>query len=227
MRLKNVVSGLFLALSLALALNVAAQNPSVEWLAWDAQITTQTNSTQLTIVETQTVQVTSGTVQAGQRDYSQAVNIQSVYIAVNNGQQQQLSQGAGTGNYTVTSTNGDMTLEYRLPQPVSAGDQFALQINYTTNSPTSGLIDWFIVPGAHGAPVDSSTVTINFPAGQAPNTSFVRVPQGTGTVTTSGNSITIQSQGAIPANQPFEIQVPFSASAANSSSPNAIPRGIV
>jgi hypothetical protein len=207
-------------LSLANVLHVAAQSPGVEWLNWDAVITTQANSTQLTIAETQTVQVTNGALQTGQRNYSQPVNIQSVYIAINNEQQQQLSQGNGVGNYQVSNSNGDMILEYQLPHSVSAGEQFAIQINYTTDSPTAGLIDWFIVPGGHAAPVDSSTVTINFPAGQAPDSSLVRIPQGLGTITTSGDSIIIQSQGAIPANQSFEIQLPYSASVSNAGNSN-------
>ena len=215
MRLRLMTSGLFLVLSLANVLHVAAQSPGVEWLNWDAVITTQANSAQLAIVETQTVQVTNGTLQTGQRNYSQPVNIQSVYIAINREQQLQLSQGNGVGNYQVSNSNGDMILDYQLPHSVGAGDRFAIQINYTTNSPTAGLIDWFIVPGAHAAPVQSSTVTINFPAGQVPDTTFVRIPEGVGTITTSGNSIIVQSQNAIPANQSFEIQLPYSASVSN------------
>ena len=188
-----------------------AQSPSVEWTAWNAQITAHTSGAPLDIAETQIIKVTNGTVHSGERDYSQQVNIQSVYLAVNGGQPQQLQEGSGAGTYQVSKSSTDVVLTYTLPTPANAGDSFVLQANYTVNTPASGLIDWFVVPGSHGAPVNSSKVTLNFPDGEAPDTSFVRIPQGAGTVTTSGSSIVVQSQGVIAANQGFEIQVPYGA----------------
>jgi len=209
MRLKMLGSGLLVALSLALFSAVGAQSPSIEWKAWNAQITAHANNSQLEIAETQIINVTDGQLHSGERSYSQPVNIQSVYLATNGGSPQQLSQGNGPGMYQVSNSNGEVVLDYQLPQTANAGDSFAVQINYTVNAATTGLIDWFAVPADHPFPVDSSTVTINFPEGGAPSADFARMPQGNGTVSASGNSITIQSQGAIPANQSFEVQLPY------------------
>ncbi|MEO8393985.1 MAG: hypothetical protein ABI700_13430 [Chloroflexota bacterium] len=211
MRLKQLSSVFLLALSLCVVSVVGAQSPSVEWTAWNAQITAHASGAPLDISETQIIKVTDGTLHSGERDYSQQVNIQSVYLAVNGGQAQQLQTGSGANTYQVTQTSSDVLLDYQLPAAANAGDSFVVQINYTVNPPASGLIDWFIVPGSHGATVDSSKVTINFPDGDAPDTSFVRVPQGNASVTASGNSIVVQSQGALAANEGFEIQVPYGA----------------
>ncbi|MBI1259783.1 MAG: hypothetical protein GC204_20135, partial [Chloroflexi bacterium] len=209
MRLKRLTGLFLLVLSMMFVSTVGAQSPSVEWKAWNAQITAHANGAPLDIAETQIIQVTDGTVHSGERDFSQQVLIQSVFLAVNGGQPQQLEQGSGPNTYQVSTSSTDVVLDYQLPVAANAGDSFVVQINYTVNPPASGLIDWFIVPGNHGAPVDSSKVTLNFPDGQAPDPSFVRVPQGSGTVTASGSSIVIQSQGALAANQAFEIQVPY------------------
>ena len=228
MRLKQLSSVFLLALSLFIVSVAGAQSPSVEWTAWNAQITAHANGAPLDIAETQIIQVTDGQLHSGERDFSRQVNIQSVYLAVNAGQPQQLQQGNGANTYQVTKTSSDVVLDYQLPAPANAGDSFVVQINYTVNPPASGLIDWFVVPGDHSAPVNSSKVTINFPDGGAPDASFVRIPQGNATVTASGSSIVIQSQGALAANQPFEIQIPYGtgvgdAGNSNSSSVNTNP----
>lgn len=208
MRLKSISGILFFLLTMMMASGIRAQVPSVEWLAWNTQITVHANTSQLDMAETQTIRVTSGPLHAGERDYSQMVTIQSVYLVMNGGQPQSLAQGSGAGKYQVSNAGSDVVLKYQLPTPANTGDTFSVLINYTVMEPTAGVIDWNVVPGTHGAPVASSTVTINFPDGQAPAADSVRFPQGNGTVTTSGSSIIIKSQGAIPANQPFEIQLP-------------------
>ena len=221
MRLKSLSLLFPVILSLVFVSLVGAQSPSVEWTAWNAQITVHT-SAPLDIAETQIIKVTGGQVHSGERDFSQPVSIQGVYLAVNGGQPQQLQQGSGLNSYQVSQTSTDVILDYRLPMVANAGDSFVVQINYTVDLPASGLIDWFVVPGDHGATVDSSKVTVNFPEGTAPDVSFVRVPQGNGTVTTSGSSIVIQSQNPLPANQPFEIQIPFGAGVGDAGSSNTV-----
>ncbi len=211
MKSKSFLSFLLLAFSLTFVSSAFAQSPSVEWTAWNAQITAHSGSVPLDIAETQIIKVTGGTLHGGSRNFSQPVNVQSVYLATNGGQPTQLTQGTSPGNYSVSNSNGDVVVDYELPQAANAGDSFAVQINYTVNPVTAGLIDWNVVPGTHPGQVKSSKVTINFPDGQAPSADFVRVPQGSGTVTASGSSIVVQSQGVIPANQPFEIQVPYGA----------------
>jgi len=211
MRLKWASSLVLLGLILATVGGAAAQGPSVEWQAWNAQITAHANDSQLDVAETQVINVLDGSLSQGERDYTQQVDIQAVYLAMNGGQPRELSQGTGAGTYQVSGTSGDVVLQYVLPTSAEAGDTFAVQINYSVPEPTAGLIDWFAVPGDHGAPVQSSTITINFPDGGAPDASLVRFTEGNGTVSTSGNSIVIQSQGAIPANQAFGVQLPYGA----------------
>src|SRR5262249_47410936 len=121
MRLKLPAIGLFLALCLVLAANVGAQSPSAEWAAWNTQITAHSNSPQLDIAETQVVNVTAGPLQAGERNYSEPVTVQAVYLAVNNGQPQQLPQGDGPGTYQVSNSNGDVVVDYQLPTPANTG----------------------------------------------------------------------------------------------------------
>jgi len=209
MRSKWMSSLLLLGLLFAAVTGVSAQSPQVEWDSWNAQITAYSDSDQVDVAETQVINVLGGQLQAGQRDYSQPVDIQSVYLAMNGEQPRELGVGAGVGEFQVFEENGGVVLEYQLPIPAQAGDSFVVQINYTAEVATPGLIDWFVVPGDHGAPVNSSTVTINFPEGEAPDPSFVRLIESTGTVSVSGSSIVIQSDGVIPANQAFGIQVPF------------------
>jgi len=211
MRLRWASSLVLLGLILATVGGVAAQGPSVEWEAWNAQITAHANNSQLDVAETQVINVLDGSLSQGERDYTQPVDIQAVYLAMNGGQPRELTQGSGAGTYQVSGTSGDVVLQYELPTTAEAGDTFAVQINYSVPEPTAGLIDWFAVPGDHGAPVQSSTITINFPDGGAPDASLVRFTEGNGTVSTSGNSIVIQSQGAIPANQAFGVQLPYGA----------------
>lgn len=209
MRTKWLAIGLVLILSLTFVFSAGAQSPSVEWEAWNAQITAHSNSSEIDVAETQIINVLDGTIHAGERNYSSLVDIQSVYLAINNGQPQTLDEGSGPGMYEVTSSGSDVVLDYELPEAVSAGDTFAVQINYTTTTPTAGLIDWFVVPGDHGAPVNSSTVTVNFPDGEVPSTDFVRLSDPNATISTEGNSIVIRSQSVIPADAAFEIQVPY------------------
>jgi len=182
MRWKWISSALVVGLLVMAVGGVAAQSPSVEWDSWNAQITAYNDRSQVDVAATQMINVLSGQLQAGQRDYSQPVDIQSVYFAMNGEQPQELAPGDGPGRYQTYETDGGVILEYQLPTPAQAGDTFVVQINYATQTATPGLIDWYVVPGAHGAPVNSSTVTINFPDGEAPDPSFVRLLETQGSV---------------------------------------------
>ena len=220
MRLKWASSLVLIGMILAIVGGAVAQSPSVEWEAWNAQITAHANNSQLDVAETQVINVLDGSLHAGERDYSQQVDIQAVYLAMNGGQPRELTPGTGPGTYAVSTGTQDVVLQYELPTTAEAGDTFAVQINYSVPEPTPGLIDWFAVPGDHSAPVKSSTVTINFPDGDAPDPSFVRFTEGAGTVSVSGNSIVIQSQGAIQANQAFGVQLPYGAGVGAPANPN-------
>jgi len=207
-----------------------AQSPNLEWTRWDAQITPQSNN-QLQIAETQEVAVSGGTVSRGTRYWTTPVNIQQVYIMSGNDQQpRQLQQGSSgqPGTYQLVNNGGNPTLQYVLPNAVGQGGNFLVQINYTAQSPTTGMVDWRVIPADHPYPVRSSTVTLNFPGGQAPDPSLVRASNAQ--VTANGNQIVIRSQGVIPAQQAFSIQVPFgngvgAAGNSGNTNPNVNPAG--
>ncbi len=191
---------------------VFAQNVSVQWNRWDDQITVQQDNS-LQIAETQEVQVLNGPVRQGSRYWTDPVQLQAVYLILGNNQPQTLTQGNGNqpGTYTLTQNGGQTTLTYYLTTPQNSGSTFTVQINYTATSPTSGMVDWNVIPSDHAFPIQSSTVRITFPNGQAPDSSLVRVAQGNGTATVNGNQVTIQSQGSIPPQQAFAIQIPYGA----------------
>ncbi len=190
-----------------------AQSIQLEFTRWDAQINAQSNSDQMQIAEAEQIHVLSGTLSRGSRFWTQPVQIQAVYIVLgNDNTPRQLSQGNGQpGTYAVSQSNNQTTLQYTLPQQIKSGDTFTVQINYTATSPTSGMVDWTVIPGERDYPVRSSTIRVRFPNGQAPDSSLVRISRGNGTAQVNGNEVVIQSQGEVPARQPFTIQIPFGA----------------
>lgn len=189
-----------------------AQNIQLEFTRWDAQINAQTNSDQMQIAEAEQIHVINGTLSRGSRFWTQPVQVQAVYIVGSNNTPVQLSQGNGQpGTYAVTQNGTQTTLQYTLPQQVSSGSTFTVQINYLATSPTSGMVDWTVIPGERDYPVRSSTIRVRFPNGQAPDSSLVRISRGNGTAQVNGNEVVIQSQGEVPARQPFSIQIPFGA----------------
>jgi len=206
-----IVMGLITAL-FALPITASAQSPVVEWTRWDAQITAQGNN-QMTVVETQEVAVTGGTVSKSTRYWTSPVNVQQVYVMMGNDPNpRQLTPNSSgqPGTYMVTNNSGNPTLQYFLYTPQNQGSSFIVQIAYTAQSPTSGMVDWKVIPADHPFPVRSSTVTLHFPSGQAPDPSLVRT-SANANVRASGNDIVIQSTGTIPAQQAFSLQVPFGA----------------
>ncbi len=204
-----------------------AQSINVEWNRWDAQITVQQNN-QMQVAETQEVHVLDGTVKQGTRYWTDPVQIQNVYVILGNNQPRALSQGSNNqpGTYTLSQNGNQTTLTYYLDTPLTAGSTFVVQINYAAAIPSSGLVDWSIVPRDHAFNVRSSTVHIRFPNGQAPDPSLVRVSSGNGKASVNGNEVVIQSQGNIPPQQAFAIQVPFGAgvgAAGNSGNSGNVP----
>jgi hypothetical protein len=192
---------------------VSAQDINVEWARWDAQIAVQQNN-QMQVAETQEINVLGGTVRKGIRNWSNPVQLQAVYVILgNSGQPRALTQSNNEqpGTYTLSQGGNQTVLTYYLDTPQNAGSTFIVQLNYSATSPTTGMVDWYIVPDEHEFPVRSSTVRIQFPAGQAPDPSLVRISSGNGAATVNGNEIVIQSQGTIPPQQAFGIQIPFGA----------------
>ena len=108
MRLRPILLLLALVL-LAAPFTVSAQsNASVVWNRWDAQIATQSNSDQLQIAETQEINIQNGTIRQGTRYWTSQVQVQAVYVILNNDsspvQLQQSSNGQpGTYNFSQAS----------------------------------------------------------------------------------------------------------------------------
>lgn len=237
MRLRPLMwLSVLLLVLLAMPFTVSAQgSPNIEWNRWDAQIAVQPNSDQLQIAETQEVRILNGSIRQGTRFWTNPVQVQAVYVVLNNGQnptQLQASSNGQPGTYTVSQASDRTTLTYNLPTSQQAGNTFTVQINYTTTSPTSGMVDWKAVPAEHAFDVRSSTVRIRFPEGGVPDQSLVRISNGQGTVSVNGNEVVIQSSGPIAAQQPFAIQVPFGPGVGaagnnnNPANPNNNPAGV-
>jgi len=211
MRLK-LVFVLAVALLLAPGL-VSAQSINLEWERWDAQINVTGSNNELQVTEIQELNVLGGTVQQGTRFWTTPVDVQNVYVlhaGDRNPVELREDNSGQPGTYSISgSTNNETTVTYHLDTPQQQGDNFTVQINYFATSPTDGMVDWRIVPGEHPFPVRSSTVTIRFPNGQTPPEGLARITRGSGTVEISGDTMTIRSNGEIPANQMFAVQIPY------------------
>lgn len=210
MKAKVFMIGLLIASLLVLTTGSLAQAITFEWTRWDDVITVQPATSTLDIAETQEFQINSGTVRRGSRSWTDPVDIQGVFY-VSDGQPVPLTAGQGEdpGTYTLSDQDGETFLTYYLPQVAEAGESFIVQINYTTPIPNEGLVDWIVIPGDHGATVNSSTVTVNFPEGDVPDEGLVRVVSGNGTVNVQGNTVVIQSNTPIASDQSFALQMPF------------------
>lgn len=190
-----------------------AQNIDFKWKRWDSFIDVQPANNALSITETQEFVIFEGPVRFGSRTWTQPVEIQAVYIVVpedtHSPTELTYADSEEPGTYFVSQTDDETELKYYLPRAVNGGESFIAQINYTAPLATAGLVDWKVIPGEHAAPIDSSTVTINFPSGGAPGKELVRIASGSGDVEQNGNSFIIRSQGPIAENQIFAIQAPF------------------
>jgi hypothetical protein len=212
-KMRSRLAALVLVVLLLTPTLAFAQNINIEWNRWDAQLAVQQNN-QMQVAETQEIHVLNGTVRQGTRYWNDPVQIQAVYEILGNSQQPRaLSQGNSgqPGTYNVSQDGNKTTLTYFLDTPQNAGDTFIAQINYAMQLPTGGLVDWSIIPPDHAFNVRSSTVRIQFPNGQAPDSSLVRVISGNANVSVTGNEVVLQSQGNIPPQQAFAVQVPFGA----------------
>jgi hypothetical protein len=208
----TAIGSVILMLALCLIPSVvSAQATSVEWNRWDADITVQSNSEQIQIVEKQEVKVVTGTVRFGRRGWTTPVQIQTVFVSIGNSQPRQLTEANDNapGTYSLTQSGGEYVLRYNLDPAQNAGDTYFVQISYTAASPTTGMVDWIVIPTNRDFPVRSSTVRIRFPQGQVPDVSLARVVRGNGAAQINGNEIVIQLQGTVAPQQAFAIQIPF------------------
>ncbi len=192
---------------------VQAQDISFRWNRWDVIIDVQADGQALAISEVQEFVILEGTVRFGERAWTDPVEVQNVFVVMGTGsnapEQLTESDSEEPGTYTVSQSGDETELRYYLPREAQGGEIFIAQINYTAPVTVEGLVDWQVIPDEHAAPIESSTVTINFAPDAVPAQGLVRVASGTGTVTQNGNSFVIQSQGAVPANEGFAVQAPF------------------
>lgn len=230
MRSKTGLLALVVLILSVLALpGMAFAQSSVEFNRWDAQITARANSDQLQVAETQEIRVTGGTISRGSRVWTTPVQIQNIYVvAGSDSSPRQLQQSSSDqpSTYRVSQSGSQVTLNYTLPAAQSNGTTFTVQITYTATSPTTGMVDWKIVPAEHDFIVRSSTATIRFPDSQVADAGLIRASQSNATVQVNGNQVVIKSAGQIPARQAFSIQVPYGAgvgAAGGSSGNNPVP----
>jgi len=191
---------------------IHAQGTTIEFNRWDARIIARSGSDQLQIAETQEIRVIGGTLSRGNRFWTRPVQIQNVFIVTgSDNATTELTAGnsAQRGAYALSQSGDQTTLSYTLPTPQNSGATFVVQINYLTTSPTSGMVDWRVVPAEHDFTVRSSTVRITLPAGQVPDASLIRSTQANAKVQVNGNDITITSGSPLAPRESFSIQIPF------------------
>lgn len=214
--MRNFFWIVFILSLLALPAGVYAQDSvDFQWNRWDVVIDVQPDSDTLAISETQEFALSDGTVRFGSRAWTDPVDVNDVFVVMggdaNPVQLSRADAGEEPGTYTVSQSGNETELRYYLPTPAQSGDTFVAQINYAAPVAVEGLVDWVVIPGDHAAPVQSSTVTINFPSGETPDPSLVRVAAGSGSVEQNGNSFTIQTPSPLASDQMLAIQVPFGA----------------
>ncbi|MCU0500092.1 MAG: hypothetical protein MUF87_22310 [Anaerolineae bacterium] len=194
-----------------------------EWERWDVTITVQ-SETDLAITEIQEFALYNGTVERGTRTWTQPVQIDSVFYVGQGGRAEELRQSNGgetPGTYTVSERN-ETILTYYLPE--ASRSNFVVQINYYATSPVEGVLDWIAIPGRHGAPVNNSTVTINFENGDTPDPGLVRITAGSGDIQVNGDQVVITAD-RLGSDDMFAIQLPFGLTGGNTGGFNQAPDG--
>jgi hypothetical protein len=187
-----------------------AQNIDAEWTRWDTTLTFQPESDQVEVSEVQEFNILQGPVRLGVRAWEDPVEILNVFVVAPGQRPVQLEQGNSDepGTFTLEQDGGEIVLQYNLPEPAQSGDTFVVQINYVTEANAEGLLDWHIIPGDHGFPIQSSTTVLNFVDMTPPDSSLVRVIAGDATVSTANNQIVLQA-GPLSPDEALQIQVPF------------------
>lgn len=205
---------LFLVTLLLLPLTAAAQDISFYWESWNASINVSEAEQTLTIAESQTFVMESGSVARASRVWLDPVTINTVYLNTPQGDLVELRRAASgetPGTYTVSATGDQTTVRYFFPEPVEGGDTFLVQFNYTAPLVTENLLDWYVIPEDHAAPVNSSTVQINFLDSDAPPEGLARVVSNNAVVTVQGQTVSIMIPDALEVDEPLYIQMPFGA----------------
>lgn len=189
---------------------VSAQDgPEVIWVRWDGELTVDGN--EVTVSEVHEVEITDGVLRFGTRGWPEAVDITGVQLSVDGGAPQSLRAGRSdaAGTYTITQQGGEYLLRYNMPSALEQGQSFIVQLDYSRPLTVDGVVDWTVVPSDHPFPIESSSVVLNFPEGQAPDASLVRVTSGEATVFQEENRVIVESNGTIEAGQALALQIPF------------------
>lgn len=210
--MKNKLGILLLLTALVWTSTAAAQAIDAEWLRWDTTLTFQGEREQVEVSEVQEFNILQGPVRRGVRAWEDPVEILNVFIVAPGQRPVQLERGSGEqpGSYTVERNASESVLTYYLPAPAQSGDTFVVQINYVTEANAQGLLDWHIIPGDHGFPIQSSTTVLNFVDVPPPDASLVRVIAGDASVSASNNQIVLQA-GPLSPDEALQIQVPYGA----------------
>lgn len=182
------------------------------WESWDTTINVSASDQWLAITEAQRFAIESGSVRRGSRSWFDPVTVGGVTLTTPEGEQVELtaaSDGEAANTYTIEKSDDETTLRYYFPTPVAAGDSFLVQINYTVPVTTRNLVDWYAVPDTHGAPINASTVQVNFIDTDPPDSGLIRVLSDNGTTTVRDRKVTIRASGALEPDEPLYIQMPF------------------
>ncbi|MBK8026728.1 MAG: hypothetical protein IPK19_36430 [Chloroflexi bacterium] len=193
-----------------------AQDVSFYWENWNASINVSEAEQTLSIAESQTFVLQSGTIRRGSRAWLDPVTINTVYVNMPDGELVELERSSGgetPGTYEVSTAGDEITLRYYFPEPVNGGDSFLVQINYTVPLLTENLVDWYVIPENHAAPINSSVVQINFLDADAPPEGLARVVSNNATVRVQAQTVSIMTPNALDVDEPLYVQMPFGAGA--------------
>jgi len=180
---------------------------TVEAPRWDADITVSSDGKLMDIVETQVIKVTGGTVRGGARYWLTSVAIQSVTVSSGSDKTSLTRQtGSAPGTYNVDTVIGRTELVYTLPTPQNTGSTFTVQIAYRAVIQPPDMLVWTVIPADRQFIVQSSVVVVHLL--QPPDNALVRTNLNA-SVDVAGRNVTIKASGAIPAQQPFTIQIPL------------------
>ncbi|MCC7445889.1 MAG: hypothetical protein IT324_00665, partial [Anaerolineae bacterium] len=125
--------------------------------------------------------------------------------------------GSAPGTYTVDTAIGRTELLYTLPTPQNTGSTFTIQIVYRAVIQPPDVLVWTVIPADRRFVVQSSTIVVHLL--QPPDSTRIASMNPAATVDVAGRNVTIRANGAIPAQQPFTIQIPLGSATAPATIP--------
>lgn len=195
---------------------VIAQTRTVEAQTWDVIIDDiDTTANEFDVTELQTLDFT-GSFTFGSRDISLSNldSIQNIEVRVN-GDRLEEECRENEGTFCVTNNIIERSIRYYFPEPVN-NETVNVEISYTVVGalriyPNGDQIQWQAIPQRHSYPIESATVTIEFPEGFAPRqgTDPIASEGAPGIFTVTDTTVTLQTTRSVFANEKFSVRIQY------------------